>query len=161
MLYVLQRYCLLLCAILRLYAPRSLSSCHVYLGVVYTTEALGFLGVALFSSLRTWAVCGRINFSVVAVFLCSMFVPCVNVYNYSRPVTYVLEDGYCTITVQVLTLDDYFPIITRCMAVFADALVIVITWAKSMDTLKASVQLQGFKPQSSIVLFRNGVMYFV
>lgn len=52
------------------------------------------------------------------------------------------------------------PIITRCMAVFADALVIVITWAKSMDTLKASVQLQGFKPQSSIVLFRNGEFVF-
>jgi len=165
-LYVMQRYCLMLDITLRLIVPnaRNVLSCHVLSVVVYTSDILSLLGVALFSSLRTWAICGRLSLPLVLVFLSSIFIPCINIYNYSRPVFYEIVDGTCITSVRTpdtVTNDIYFPIITRCVAVFADALVIIITWIQSASTLRASRQLEAFKPKMSIILFRNGAMYFV
>jgi len=165
-LYVMQRYCMILAVTFRLAVPsaRTLISCRVCTYVIYCSDVLGLLGVALFSSLRTWAICGRLSLPLVLVFLSSIFIPCINIYNYSRPVVFEIEDGVCTETVRtpdIVSHDEYFPTITRCMAVFADGLVILVTWMKSADTLRTSRQHTDFRPKLSITLFRNGTMYFV
>jgi len=53
------------------------------------------------------------------------------------------------------------PIITRCVAILADILVLAVTWMKTADAMKASLQLGHFKPRLSTVLFRDGTVYFL
>ena len=45
----------------------------------YLTLSYADWFVLVFSALRIFAICGQINILVVLVFLCSMFVPSINV----------------------------------------------------------------------------------
>jgi len=99
-LYAMQRYCLMFSMVVRQFEPIGMVGCHVYPVFLYLSDLLSLLGVVLFSSFRVWAICGRINVMVVMVFLCSMFVPCINIYNLSRPMTYgIVEGGICVATI--------------------------------------------------------------
>jgi len=162
---MLQRYSILVSIILRQFLPKGAGArCHLFVFALYFSDILSLFGVALFSSLRTWAICGRFSVPLALVFLCNLFVPCINIYNYSRPQVYIIEDGgYC---VAVPASDgppnlEYYPVITRCIAILADILVLALTWAKSADTLKATLQMKDFRPRLSLILVRNGTMYFL
>lgn len=70
----------------------------------------------MFSTVRVWALCGRVTWQVVMVLFPSMFVPAVNIvrvsssaliqphvlnvvqYNYSRPQIIDIVDGACAST---------------------------------------------------------------
>jgi len=161
-LYVLQRYCLLFSMVLRQFHPTNLVVCRGYTVLLYLSALLSLFGVALFSSFRIWAISGRISIPVVMVFLCTMFVPCINIFNLSRPVRFeIQDDGTCaTILEDYIPNIQYYPIVTRCVAFLADLLVLAVTWMKTADTMKASRQLSHFRPKLTTVLFRNGTMYF-
>jgi len=160
-LYVLQRYTLLFCVILRQYNPSTIIACKALLVMQDITNICSMMGVAAFSVLRTYAICGRVNVPVVLVFLCSMFLPAINLYNYSRPQEYLVIDGGCVVMMKGEPPIRYFPIITRCIAMISDVLVLLITWAKTADTWKTALRNKLFKPHVSMLLVRDGTVYFI
>ncbi|TCD62833.1 hypothetical protein EIP91_006346 [Steccherinum ochraceum] len=92
-----------------------------------------------------------------------MFVPAINIWNYSRPTIYWV-DGKHRLSAASYTSDLYrcsLPLITRALAIVADVLVLYITWKKSAYTWRTSLRIRQFKPKISILLLRDGTIYFV
>jgi len=122
------------------------------------TVATAF-GVASFSTLRIWAICGRINWLVILVFLCSIFDPCVNIYNSARPKICLIDPDVCTVLVSsVMSFDEYFPILTRVISIIADVLVLAITWMKTADVWRTSRQADLFRPMLTVLLLKDGTV---
>jgi len=161
-LYISQRYMTILLPFITVYNPVQLHSCIAmsYLEVIFTITTA--FGVALFSTLRTWAICGRIDSLVFLVFLCSIFDPSVNIYNFARPKAFSIDAGICTTTIaSVVSFDEYFPILTRVISIIADVLVLTITWTKTANVWRASRQTDLFRPMLTLLLLQDGTVYFV
>ncbi|THH27531.1 hypothetical protein EUX98_g6655 [Antrodiella citrinella] len=143
-LFISQRYVMMLLTLLRLFSLMDL--------------------MVLFSTIRTWAVCGRFNAAVFLVFLCGMFEPAANIYNYSRYRGFSVDEFGCNGATVVVSPADQFPysmpIITRCIAIATDLLVLVITWTKTTDVWRASREMKQFRPKLYMLLLRDGTMYF-
>ncbi|KAH8093099.1 hypothetical protein BXZ70DRAFT_439673 [Cristinia sonorae] len=52
------------------------------------------------------------------------------------------------------------PIITRSFAMLSDLLVLIVTWRKSASTWRESLRMKRFKPKISVLLIRDGTLYF-
>ncbi|KAH8102726.1 hypothetical protein BXZ70DRAFT_1059549 [Cristinia sonorae] len=172
LIFALERYAMLFLGLLRLWDPPTL--CKIYSIITYTVAISVLFGVALFSTLRVYAISGRITLPVIAVFLCSMFAPSANIYNYSRHQIFEMDPiSGCTprATPESIRRDpricshlsytSRMPIVTRSIAILTDLLVLAITWRKSMYIFKASLRMKQFKPRISVLLMRDGTIYFV
>ncbi|KAH8105211.1 hypothetical protein BXZ70DRAFT_511400 [Cristinia sonorae] len=53
------------------------------------------------------------------------------------------------------------PILVRSIVILGDLLVLGITWNKSMDVFRTSRRIRNFRPKISILLIRDGTLYFV
>ncbi|TCD61337.1 hypothetical protein EIP91_008580 [Steccherinum ochraceum] len=87
-LYVVLRYSALVDGILEMTTPTKL-------------WLLGMFCVAIFSAIRVWAICRREPLHLVMVFavlVLSMFVPAVNIYNFSLSRSFAVEDGMCGVS---------------------------------------------------------------
>jgi len=105
-------------------------------------------------------MCSRINVLVILVFMCSFFDPCVNIYNYSRTKAVFTDSNGCETEISSIPIDAYFPTITRSIAVVADLLVFIITWMKTAGIWKASRNMKQFRPKLTMLLLRDGTIYF-
>jgi len=54
-----------------------------------------------------------------------------------------------------------FPLLTRCMAILSDILVLIITWMKAGDMRRATMRLTNFRPKLSLLLMRDDTLYLV
>ncbi|THH29003.1 hypothetical protein EUX98_g5184 [Antrodiella citrinella] len=139
--------------------------CRVLMITPQILTVLSDFGVAAFTALRAWAVCGKINIFVYTVFLFSIFVPCVNIVSKldsrcalsGRP-RYLACSQYNFTSLRRLPGILAFPILTRSMAVLSDLVVLVITYIKTADVVGAKTK--NFRPELSMLLIRNGAVYF-
>ncbi|KAK7677134.1 hypothetical protein QCA50_019843 [Cerrena zonata] len=67
----------------------TLRRCKALLYLQYIVDILSLFVIAAFACLRTWAISEREILPLATVFVTSMFVPCINIYNYSLPQDYV------------------------------------------------------------------------
>jgi len=105
-LFFTQRYVLLVTAIVRLCNPRQIGPCKAVNYIQFVTQMITSAGVATFSALRVWAICGRINAIVTLVFLCGIFDTCINIYNYSRPKTFFIDFDGCELMIASIPIDE-------------------------------------------------------
>lgn len=161
-LYVTQRYCKVGLYIMYIVTPPGKQGCAAGIISQYVLSTISSFGVALFSTLRVWGLCGRISLPVVVVFMCSVFTPCLNLYNYSRSVGFEVIDGTCySLDRSVPGPPLLFPVLARCVTIVSDILVLAITWRKTADMRRATVRFANFQPKLSLLLFRDGTLYFV
>jgi len=162
LLFISQRYCMMFLTILRMIVPTEMTACKAWNYMQFISALLSAFGVGIFATLRTWAICGRFNMLVILVFLCNMIDPAMNIYNFSRPKLFRVDPVRgCMMGIVVSPHDQYLPTVTRVSAIVADLLVLVITWWKTADVWKASKQMKQFKPKLSMLLLRDGTIYFV
>jgi len=163
-LYVVNRYCRISVNILYLSSPLFVHGCKAISIAQEVLIVFASFGIALFTTLRAWAICGSGRSSTILVFLVflsSMFPVCANIYNFSRPaIFYVDESGLCNSASKVPPPGPIglFPIFTRSMAVTSDLLLLIITWMKTADIVR--VQAKSFRPKLTMLLVRDGTLYF-
>ncbi|TCD60971.1 hypothetical protein EIP91_009236 [Steccherinum ochraceum] len=109
---------------------------------------LGIVGIAAFSTLKTWAIWGHRLIPTLAVLFASAVVPVINLYS-TFPQSSLLHNG-----------EDCSGYIARCSAIASDLLVLALTWVKTIDVWRDSKKIKGFKPTLSTILIRCGTVYF-
>jgi len=158
-LYVTQRYSAFLSFTLPQSSPTSLQECQAQIITQYLLFLLDMFGGAAFTTLRAWAVSGRINILVVLTFLFSMFAPCINLYNIAAAqIFYDPTDGCYYSSPPPPGKPEFIPVFTRTTAVVADLVVLMITWTKTADAMR--LRDEHFRPKLSTLLLRNGMAYF-
>ncbi|TCD62430.1 hypothetical protein EIP91_006912 [Steccherinum ochraceum] len=179
-LYVVLRYSALVDGILEMTTPTKL---WVYVpceGVIIADMVLQLLGmfcVAIFSAIRVWAICRREPLHLVmvlAVLVLSLFVPAVNIYNFSLSRSFAVEDGMCGVSSVAFqpsfSMHFLLPLITRSVAVAGDLLVLILTCMKTWDSYLQNRALQKeyddskdecsrFSATASVIEY--GLLYFV
>lgn len=165
-LFAINRYAVLANLFLQtltgFWMPRTIIGCKALMYTTYVVDIISLLGLAAFATLRVWAICGRRWFPTISVFLFSMFVPCVNIYGFSIPADMMLiESGPLTgCFIDVLNPPyRYLPVVTRCIAIVSDALVLLFTWLQTAEILRESRRLN-MKTELSSLLLRNGSVQF-
>ncbi|KAH8105204.1 hypothetical protein BXZ70DRAFT_904435 [Cristinia sonorae] len=177
-IYVLERYCA------NVYWQR----CKQKQITVQVLTMLVIFGIALFTSFRAYAITGRMTLPVLAVFLCGMFSPAANLQAYRilhnqpdaasnktnspyvrLPQNYI--HSFDLLTVSISRRNQLFelkvlelilvPILVRAIVILGDIIVLAITWSKSFGVFKTSLRLKNFRPKISILLIRDGTLYFV
>ncbi|TCD64589.1 hypothetical protein EIP91_003885 [Steccherinum ochraceum] len=114
---------------------------------------LGLLGTAAFSTLRIWAICGHATGPTLAVALASAVVPAVNIYTNSQITFSAIVDGGCL-------FDVGYTLAVYDNAVATDALVLALTWTKTVGVWRESRRIQGLKVTVTTLLLRDGTLYF-
>ncbi|KAI0075177.1 hypothetical protein K474DRAFT_1646913, partial [Panus rudis PR-1116 ss-1] len=138
LLYVIIRYGalfdLLTNVIFTLYVANDVTpiSCKALNDTLDVLDILLLSAIAAFTCLRVWAITARQWIPLVTVFLLSAFIPAANI---------------------------VIPFVTRGVAITTDALVIAITWYKTMYVLKQGRSLH-VKTDMTTVLVRNGTLQF-
>ncbi|KAH8100114.1 hypothetical protein BXZ70DRAFT_940402 [Cristinia sonorae] len=171
-IFVFTRYSILGFAIYRQWpvdeANISVEQCKRYSIASMVLTMLITFNIGFFTSFRAYAITGRWTLPVIAVVLCSMFSPAANIYNYARPFVFaIVTNGPFTRCIQMPTPEAMrrtpriMPILVRSITILGDLLLLAVTWGKSYGVFKASLQLRNFKPKISVLLLRDGTLYFV
>ncbi|TCD62429.1 hypothetical protein EIP91_006911 [Steccherinum ochraceum] len=162
-IFLCQRYVVLLDDILLMLSPtqvwRENSDLNYFFAphrdfILYT---LGFIGTASFSTLRIWAIWDHAVLPTAAVFLVTMFVPAVNIYHFTAPRLYEVMDGDCFEVFLAPQKPEYT---IFCPVARTDLLVLVLTWVKTAHAWRASKEVKAFRPKVSMLLLRDGTVYF-
>lgn len=168
-LFAINRYATLasmsLQVIAGMYVPKSTISCNAIKYSANVFDVLGAFTFAAFASLRIWAICGRKWFPLLVVLIPSLFIPCINIYNFSARFTVsVISSGPfagCTFEPLDPPKWTYWPIMTRAVAVTADLVVLVFTCVNTGHVLSSTSRQLHVKSQMSTLLFRNGAVHFL
>jgi len=176
LLFFVSRYCSLGRTIMELlvsiYVPTSVISCKIMFPFLLTLEILGALSVAIFTSCRIWAICGRRWLPFIVVLLFTVLMPFIDLlYAYTIPKRTVLYpkattpiSGGCVLMPTgdpSLANKQLFIalILSYSTAIASDALVFVITWTKTAGIWRARGESRGnFKLVT--LLLRDGTLYF-
>ncbi|TCD64604.1 hypothetical protein EIP91_003869 [Steccherinum ochraceum] len=137
-----------------------------------------------FSTLRIWAIWGHALAPTLAVALTSAVVPAIAIFGASQLTTFSLmtPDGLkCFANVKyslTLSIRRMYPFpaspnltgidepallvnyVARSVTIASDALVLVLTWAKTADVWRESKKTKALKVTVSTLLLRDGTMYF-
>ncbi|KAH8103460.1 hypothetical protein BXZ70DRAFT_925740 [Cristinia sonorae] len=103
---------------------------------------------------------------VFLVFLCGMFSPAANIYNFARPHTYVFNPNqgtcYTSPTPEAIRrTPKIMPVLVRSITMLGDLLLLAITWNKSYAVFKISRRTRNFKPKFAVLVLRDGTLYFI
>ncbi|TCD65330.1 hypothetical protein EIP91_002816 [Steccherinum ochraceum] len=162
-LFFSQRYMTLLGNILGLIQPTypTVEVCRMMVVLSYITSALGYLGVALFTTLRIWAISDRQWMPTLLVFVLSMLVPAFNFYEYMQPQKIFVLEGQCAIEFTAMLSKEAGRILSlslRSSVIVTDLIVLVLTWMKTSYICRPSFM----QSESTITgrLLRDGTVYF-
>ncbi|TCD64198.1 hypothetical protein EIP91_004431 [Steccherinum ochraceum] len=131
--------------------------------------SLGFLGTAAFSALRIWAIWGHAVMPTLTVLLVAATVPIVNILR--NPFLNRMESVRCPagslwVKIDAQLLDRYDVLIStvafaaRSAAILSDGVVLALTWMKTADIWRTSLKIKGLKPSLTMLLLRDGTVYF-
>ncbi|KAH8103472.1 hypothetical protein BXZ70DRAFT_1005886 [Cristinia sonorae] len=170
-IFILERYAIICLGIMRMYPSKmdSLGSCKAHQIASQAMTILVISGIGLFTAFRSYAITGKITVMVILVFLCGMFAPAANIYNFARPREYVYDRDmsicYVRPTAEAIrktpTISMCMPILVRSITILGDVLVLAVTWNKSYGVYRESLRLRNFRPKIAIMLLRDGTLYFV
>ncbi|TCD65328.1 hypothetical protein EIP91_002814 [Steccherinum ochraceum] len=146
-----------------------IQGCQTTLILRAVLEQLVNLGTAAFSTLRIWAIWQHALPPTLAVFFTSAAVPVINFYTSSQiPHSAITsEEGSCFS--DYMTSHDVSRIqpLTRRLgqaargaAIASDLLVLALTWIKTVGMWRTSRKIDGFRPTLSMLLIRDGTLYF-
>ncbi|TCD65322.1 hypothetical protein EIP91_002808 [Steccherinum ochraceum] len=181
-IFTSQRWVLVLDGVVNLSRPTRLSAhnsviqmcaeqlprCKAQLISDHVFAVLGMLGTAAFSTLRIWAIWDNAVIPTAAVFFTSMFLPAVNIYAYSAARSFTIVNGIClennaltpTLSAQTQATISAMAHAARSAAVVSDLLVLALTWVKTAGIWRESLNIRGFKPTFTVLLLRDGSVYF-
>ncbi|EKM48943.1 uncharacterized protein PHACADRAFT_265962 [Phanerochaete carnosa HHB-10118-sp] len=160
------RWCILLAATLQL-VPSTSNSCTPLEIMVWIFSLIQFLQIALFSALRVFAIWNKSYVWSLAVFALSMVPFAINLYQAveSKYVSFMdpLTGTTCneeiifsarTHSMLVLTY------VARGSLILADAIVLILTWMKTLGNWLATRRLN-MTVSLTTCLLRDGTLYFI
>ncbi|KAH8093125.1 hypothetical protein BXZ70DRAFT_440852 [Cristinia sonorae] len=137
-LYAMLRYGMILLATIRFSNARDLLVCKASTIMEFSLSVLVALSVGFFQTFRSYAITGKFTLLILAVFLCT-------------------DESGCHPRVS----PEAAARTPKHVAIFADLLILLVTWKKSAHTLKARFPNTEFRPRLSMLLIRDGTIYFV
>ncbi|TCD68524.1 hypothetical protein EIP91_010580 [Steccherinum ochraceum] len=111
------------------------------------------LGVGAFSTLRIWAIWGHALGPTLCILLINVVAIAMFTTGTLTKISYI-KDGTTKYCVQKLLLP---PVLARRIN---DLLVLILTWIKTADAWRDISQVKGSRPCLSLLLLRDGTLYF-
>ncbi|OBZ67914.1 hypothetical protein A0H81_12146 [Grifola frondosa] len=147
----------------------SVKSCRAPVILEEIFVVVAYIVVAVFSALRVYAIWNRDWRPFILVLLVGIVVPATNLYHYARssPAAFLPPLAGCGEAVnltpeQLLRYSSASVVlstVTHSCAIATDALVLVLTWAKTFGIKRAAMSLH-IKATLSTLLLRDGTLYF-
>ncbi|KAI0075487.1 hypothetical protein K474DRAFT_1664239 [Panus rudis PR-1116 ss-1] len=159
-LYATIRYITMLHMVIQiigvLLVPEDVQMCRV---IYYTEVAIATVAVAavpVFECLRVWAISGEKWILAIAVLALGFLAPCVNIYTYSLPASFILiKSGplFGCWGNQTFSKFQYFGPVVRAGAICSDVIVLTVTLCNTLQTVRTSQNLSIRTRYTSLLLY--------
>ncbi|KAI0685094.1 hypothetical protein BC835DRAFT_1421587 [Cytidiella melzeri] len=165
-IFAVNRYASLVYSILML-APTPTFIRSVFLHLSQYTILLQFIVAASFSGLRVFALSSRNIWLFLVVFFLNMVPFATNMFHYITDPVEFTDDAECLAPLGTSAkvelgyiLDATVAFTTRGSIILADVIVLVVTWVKTVGTVREASRINIKVPLSEILL-RDGTLFFI